>query len=280
MRFDANLSILFPDLAMLDRPAAAAAAGFDAIELWWPFAGPVPGAHEVDDLVDAVGSARLRLVLVNLWLGDPTAGEHGLVALPGSTPRFRENVDAAAEVVRRLGGSVVNCHFGNPPPDLPREVLEATAIENLAYAAPLMAAAGAALVIEPLNSIDFPRYGLTRVAEAVDLTRRATAASGVPVRILFDVYHVQRAEGDLVARIRAFAPDIGHVQIADVPDRGRPGTGEIAFDRVLEALEAAGYAGFVGLEYRPSPDPGDTFAWLPPAARRSAAPPAQVVRRG
>ena len=278
MRFDANVSILFPDVPPLGRPAAAAAVGFDAVELWWPFAGPIPAAREVDDLVEAFGAAGVRLVLLNLDLGDPTAGHHGLLCLADERSRFRDNLDAAVEVVRRLGGLVVNSHFGNPPRDASRAALEATVIANLAFAAPRVAAAGAILVLEPLNPTDFPRYGLTRMDTAVALARQATTVGGSPVRVLFDIYHVQRAEGDLITRIRAFAGEIGHVQAADAPGRGRPGTGEIAFERVFAELERCGYDGFVGLEYRPSPDPSDTFSWLELAARRSEAQPDPVSR--
>ncbi len=269
MRFDANISILFPDVPLLGRPAAAAAAGFDAVEMWWPFDGPVPALRDVDDLVEAFDAAGVQLVLLNLDLGDPAAGHHGLLCRPEERSRFIDNVDATAEVVRRLGGTIVNSHFGVPPPGVARDVLEESAVASLAIAAPRVAAAGALLVLEPLNPTDFPHYGLTRVEDAVTLTRRAADAAGTPVRILFDIYHVQRAQGDLVARIRAQGADIGHVQVADVPDRGRPGTGEVAVTRVLEELEHVGYGGFVGLEYRPSADAADTFAWLDPADRRS-----------
>ena len=269
MRFDANLSILFPDVPLLGRPAAAAAVGFDAVEMWWPFEAPIPTPHEVDGIVEAFVAAGVRLVLLNLDLGDPAAGQHGLLCLSSERSRFIDNVDAAAEVVRRLGGTIVNSHFGNPPAGEAREALEETAIASLAIAAPRIAAAGALLVLEPLNPTDFPRYGLTRVEDAVMLARRATDAGGTPVRILFDIYHVQRAQGDLITRIRAHAADIGHVQVADAPDRGRPGTGEVAVSRVLAELERVGYEGFVGLEYRPSADLEDTFSWLDPADRRS-----------
>jgi hydroxypyruvate isomerase len=272
VRFDANVSILFPDVPPLGRPAAAAAAGFDAVELWWPFGAPVPAPREVDDLVEAFGAAGVRLVMLNLDLGDPIAGHHGLLSLAAERSRFRDNLDAAIAVVGRLGGTVVNSHFGNPPPGSSREALEETAIENLAFAGPRVAAAGATLVLEALNPADFPRYGLTRTAEAVALVRQATQAGGAPVRVLFDIYHVQRSEGDLITRIRAFAGDIGHVQVADAPDRGRPGTGEIAFERIFAELVRVGYAGFIGLEYRPSPDPDDTFSWLEPASRSSGSP--------
>ena len=280
MRFDANISILFPDVPLLGRPAAAAAAGFDAVEMWWPFRVPVPAPHEVDELVEAFDAAGVHLVLLNLDLGDTAAGHHGLLCRPEERSRFVDNVDATAELVRRLDGTIVNSHFGVPPADVAREALEDTVIASLAIAAHRVAAAGALLVLEPLNPTDFPRYGLTRVEDAVMLTRRATNAAGTAVRILFDLYHVQRAQGDLIARIRAYAPDIGHVQVADAPDRGRPGTGEIAVSRVLDELERVGYGGYVGLEYRPSADSADTFSWLDPADRRSGRSPSRPDSHG
>lgn len=279
MRFDPNLSILFPDRPLLERPAAAAALGFDMAELWWPFDGPVPAQREVDDLVEAFGAAGIGLVLLNLWLGDPSAGQHGLVALPHGRTRFRDNVDAAAAIAGRLGGTIINSHYGNVTGDLARSVLDETAVGNLAFAAERAAAVGATLVIEPLNPVDFPRYGLRRTRDALDLADRVLAETGATVKILFDVYHVQRSEGDLIARIEAHADCFGHVQVADVPGRFHPGTGEIAFERVFLALERAGYDGYVGLEYRPSPDPAETFAWLPTDRRRSRPNGASEARR-
>ncbi len=271
MRFEPNLSILFPDRPLLERPAVAAALGFDAAEMWWPFDRPLPAEREVDDLVEAYGAAGIGLVLLNLWLGDPTAGQHGLVALPHERGRFRDNVDAAMAMAGRLGGTVINTHYGNLPGDLPADVLDRTAVENLAFVAGRAAAIGARVVIEALNPVDFPRYGLHRTNEAIALADRVAAETGAEVSILFDVYHMQRAEGDLTARIEAHASRFGHVQIADAPGRLHPGTGEIAFERVLPALERAGYAGYVGLEYRPSADPAETFGWLPVERRSSRA---------
>jgi hydroxypyruvate isomerase len=272
VRVDANLSLLFADLPPLARPAAAAAAGFDAVELWWPFDGPEPAAHEVDDLVDAFGAAGVRLVLLNLWLGDPSAGHHGLLSVAEEQAAFRANVGAAADVVRRLGGTIVNGHYGNVPPGADRAALDQLAMANLAFAADRIEAAGATLVLEALNPTDFPRYGVHHVREAVRLVRAARLQTGAPIGILFDVYHVVAAGDDPLAEIAAVGPEIAHVQIADVPGRGRPGSGTIPFDRVFGALDAAGYAGFVGLEHRPSTDPADTFAWLALAARRSSQP--------
>ena len=269
MRFDANVSILYPDVPLLDRPAAAAAAGFDAIEMWWPFEQEVPAERDVDDLVEAVAGSGLRLVALNLTAGDRSAGEHGLVVLSGERARFRDNVDVAVAMAGRLGGQVLNALYGNPPTDVDPGRPADVAVENLAFAAERAAAVGARVALEALNPVDFPRYGLQRIETAIDLADLTLAQAGASIGIIFDVYNVQRSEGDVIARIHAYVDRFSHVQIADVPARLHPGTGEIAFERVLPSLEDAGYDGYVGLEYHPSPDPADTFAWLAPALRRS-----------
>lgn len=261
-RFAANLSILWPDMPLLDRPAAAAAAGFDAIELWWPFDGPVLPPRDVDDLVAALRDAGVQLVLLNLWLGDRDAGQHGLLSVASARPDFLANVDAVAGIVGRLGGTIVNSHVGNVLEGVDREAMIGSATAGLALAAPRIAGAGATLVVEALNPFDFPRYGLSRTVDAVALAERASEASGTRVGILFDAYHVQRTEGDTCGPLAQAAGHIAHVQVADVPGRGRPGSGDIDFERFFAELEGSGYDGWVGLEYQPSADPDDTFAWL------------------
>jgi hydroxypyruvate isomerase len=261
-RFDANLSILFPDLPLLERPGAAVAAGFTAVEMWWPFDDPVPTPRAVNELVVAVQAAGVRLVLLNLWLGDRAAGQHGLLSVAEVEPLFLANVDAVAEIVARLGGTIVNSHVGNLPDGADREAFLERVVAGLALAAPRVAAAGATLVVEALNPADFPRYGLHQTVDAVALARRASDACGTRVGILFDSYHVQRSEGDLLGPLDVAAGWIAHVQIADVPGRGRPGSGAIDYERFFAALERSGYDGFVGLEHLPSADPADTFAWL------------------
>jgi hydroxypyruvate isomerase len=262
MRFDANLSILFPGLPLLEQPGAAAAAGFEAVELWWPFAQPVPPGRDVDDLVAAIEAAGLRLVLLNLWLGDREAGQHGLLAEAAGEPRFLDNVDVVASIVARLGGTIVNSHVGNVPEGVTPAALIDRALPGLAAAAPRIAAAGATLVVEALNPLDFPRYGLRTTADAVALASRASEAAGTRVGILFDAYHVQRTEGDLLGPLAVAGSSIAHVQVADVPGRGRPGSGTIDFGGFFGALERSGYEGWIGLEHLPSADPADTFAWL------------------
>ncbi len=268
MRFDVNLSILFPELPLLARPAAAANLGFDAVELWWPFESEIPGASEQERLAEAIGAAGQTLVSLNLSDGDRAAGEHGLLALPGRQGQFRDNLAVALDLCRRTGCRAINALYGNVPLDVPAAALDEIAVENLAYAARLAAAQGVTVVVEALNSLDFPGYGLHRIEDAVRLSDLVRAETGQDIRLLFDVYHVQRAEGDLIRRMESLWSRFGHVQIADVPGRGHPGTGEIAWERVLPALEAFGYDGFVGLEYRPAAKADETFGWLPAERRR------------
>ena len=268
MRYDANISILFPHVPLLDRPSAAADAGFDAIESWWPYDVPVPAERDVDDFADAIAAAGSKLVMLNLDLGDAIAGQHGLLGIAAERQRFRDNLDVALELMRRVGGSVVNSHVGNVTADLSRDRLLETAEDNLRYAAGRASEVGVVMVVEALNSSDFPRYGLTRTIEATELAHRSSTEDG-QVKILFDLYHVQRTEGDLTARAQAHIDHIGHVQVADVPGRLAPGTGEIAVARVLDEFDRLGYDGYAGLEYHPSLDPNEAFAWLDPALRRS-----------
>ena len=218
MRFDVNLSILFPGLPLTERLAATARAGFDAVEMWWPFAEDVPRDAEVDSLVDSVSGSGLALVALNMTTGDAAAGEHGLVALPGQHARFRDNLDVTVAIAERLGTRVIHAPFGNPPPDASQDAIREAVIENLAVACHQAARIGAQIVLEPLNPVDFPRFGLHRVEQAIEIIDLLAAEAGVAVGVLFDVYHVQRSEGDLIARIEAYAD-----RIRPRPDRGCPG---------------------------------------------------------
>ena len=185
MRFDANLSILFGDRPLLERPAAAAAAGFDAVEMWWPFEDLVPSAGDVDRLGDSFGEAGVDLISMNLALGRADAGQHGLIALPGERTRFRDHLDAAIAILERLDGRVLNAHYGDLPAGIARSALDGTAVENLGLAAGRAAAIGATVVLEALNPIDFPRHGLHRTAEFARACRSSASgdrrASGDPL---------------------------------------------------------------------------------------------------
>lgn len=263
MRYDVNLSILFTELPLLERPAAARAAGFDAVELWWPFAGPEPADAEVDALLRALSDAGVRLVGLNFDAGDMAAGERGLLSRPDGCARFRANIDVAVGIAAATGCRVLNALFGNRVPDLDIEAQEELGVTNLGLAAKAAARCGATVVVEALNSYENPEYPLTSSDAALHIADRVRARAGVDnVALLVDFYHLVRMGEDPRTVIDRHAGRIGHAQIADVPGRGRPGTGEIPYAAVLRALEESGYAGHVGLEYKPAGPSAAEFGWL------------------
>lgn len=252
MRFEPNLSMLFADLPLHQRPAAAAAAGCDAAELWWPFEEPAPGAARVDALVAAFEAAGMTLACLNLFGGDLARGERGLLSVPGREQELRDNLDIAVDLARRLGCRTLNALYGNRVPGVAAGDQEALAIANLALVAEAAARIGATVVIEALNPVDVPGYGLHHVDQVVAFIDRARAASGVEARLSFDVYHVVMAGDDPGSIIEQHAAHFGHVQVADVPGRHEPGSGSIDFEGILGALAQRGYDGWVGLEYIPT----------------------------
>lgn len=268
MRFAANLSIVFADLPLLKRPAAAAAAGFDAVELWWPFPEPSPPERDLDALRTAVRDAGVRLVALNFDAGDMAAGERGLLSRPADAARFRENIDVAVGLAGSLGCRVLNALYGNAVPGLDPAVQHDLALENLTAAAEAAQTIGATVVIEALNSYENPNYPITSSSAALRLIDEVRAPN---VALLADLYHLYRMGEDLFDLIERHTGRFGHVQIADAPGRGRPGTGEIPYERVLARLAAAGYAGHIGLEYKPAGPGGGDFSWLPPLRERLAA---------
>lgn len=260
MRFAVNLSLLFTELDLLERPRAAREAGFEAVEFWWPFDSPEPSEREVDRFIGALSDAGVALTGLNFDAGAMPQGERGLVSQPARADRFRANVPVAVAIAERTGCGVLNALYGNRDEDTSPWRQDECARENLVLAAE--AAKGTAtVVVEPLNSIESPRYPLVRTAHAVELIDRVYRDSGARLGLLYDVYHMQRMEGNLIDTIGRYASHLAHVQIADSPGRGAPGTGEIAYGRVLDALYGSGYRGDIGLEYK-SPDSAHAFDWL------------------
>ncbi|MEV4835027.1 TIM barrel protein [Nonomuraea sp. NPDC049486] len=251
MRFDVNLSILFTDLPLLERPAAAAKAGFDAVELWWPFGTAEPSRAELDALRAAIEDAGVRLVGLNFDAGDMAAGERGLLARPDDSARFLANVGVAAGFAAELGCGTLNALYGNDP-----GTDRALAVANLRAAADAAADAGATVVVEALNSRENPHYPITSSAAAFDLIDEVGRDN---VAFLADLYHLHVMGEDVLALIDAHAARFGHVQIADDPGRGQPGSGRMPYPEIFARLAAAGYRGHVGLEYRHE-GPG-AFAW-------------------
>ncbi|MFH8380430.1 TIM barrel protein [Kitasatospora sp. NPDC018058] len=263
--FTVNLSILFSELPLLERPAAAAAAGFTAAELWWPFGTEHnPSRTELDALRKAFGDAGVRLTGLN-YLDDLSRGVRGTVSVPSEKERFRANVPVAAELAASLGATALNALYGNRVEGVEPAEQDALALENLVLAARAAHGIGAILLIEALNKAESPDYPLVSAAAAVEVVDKVNAATGLGnARFLCDLYHLAKNGEDLAAVIDTYADRIGHVQIADNPGRNEPGTGELDFEDLFTRLSAAGYRGPIGLEYRPSTGvSADGFGWLP-----------------
>ncbi|MEU6138131.1 TIM barrel protein [Nocardioides sp. NPDC047086] len=266
LRYEVNCSILFTELPLLERPAAVKAAGFDAVEFWWPFAEAVSSDKDADAFVAAVQDAGVQLVGLNFFAGDMPAGDRGLVSWPARSAEFRDNIDATIGIGERLGCTAFNALYGNRIDGVAVEEQDELGAENLALAARAAARIGGTVLVEPVSGAD--RYPLLTAADAVAAIDRAGEAN---IGLLADLYHLAVNGDDVDAVIAAYAARIAHVQIADAPGRNEPGTGELPLERQLAALEAAGYAGWVGLEYKPARTSAESFDWLP-RERRSAAP--------
>lgn len=264
LRFDVNCSILFTELPLLERPAAAAAAGFSAVELWWPFAGPTPSRADADALRRALTDAGVRLVGLNFDAGDMAAGDRGLASRPDDSARFRAGIKPAVDLAEATGCRALNALYGNRVPGVDPRVQDDLAVENVTLAAKAAAGIGAVVLVEALNSHDSPDYPLVSSASALAFIDRVRREGGVDnVAFLADVYHLARMDEDLPGVLSEHAADIGHVQIADAPGRGQPGTGMIDFDTLFDVLRARGYGGWVGCEYKPAGASVESFDWLP-----------------
>ncbi|GAA2134719.1 TIM barrel protein [Kitasatospora kazusensis] len=264
-RFTVNLSILFSELPLLERPAAAAAAGFTAAELWWPFGeNPTPSQAELDELRKAFTDAGVQLTGLN-FLDDLTKGARGTVSVPAEKDRFRENIAVTAGLAESLGTKALNALYGNRVDGVDPAEQDALALENLVLAAKAAHEIGAVLLIEALNKPESPDYPLVTAAAAVEVVDKVNAATGLGnAKFLCDLYHLAMNGEDLAAVIDTHADKFGHVQIADNPGRNEPGTGGLDFEDLFTRLTAAGYQGRIGLEYRPAKGvSADSFEWLP-----------------
>ena len=267
--YEVNCSILFTELPLLERPAAARAAGFDAVEFWWPFDQAVPSDNELDRFIRSVSDAGVQLVGLNFFAGDMPAGDRGLVSWPTRSGEFRDNVEVTIGVGERLGCRAFNALYGNRVKDADPSAQDDLATENLAIAGRAAARIGGTVLVEPVSGA--PRYPLLTAADAVGAIDRVAAETGVGnLGLLCDLYHLAVNGDDLDQAIATYGDRVAHTQIADAPGRNEPGTGTLDLDRYLALLAAAGYDGWVGLEYKPSGASADSFAWLP-RERRGAA---------
>lgn len=257
-RFAANLSMMFNEVPFLDRFDAARRAGFDAVEFLFPY------EHPTNELRKRLDDAGVAVALFNMPPGNWAAGERGLAGVPGRQAEFRDGVARALDYAHALGCPLLHCMAGIVPPDAPPGVASNLYVANLAWAAERVAGSGVRVVIEPINHRDMPGYLLHTTAQGAAI---AEALGTDRVGLQLDLYHCQVSEGDLTRHMEALLPITAHVQIADVPGRHEPGTGEIAWEWVFAQLDALGYKGWVGCEYRPA---GDTLAGLAWRSRYAA----------
>jgi hydroxypyruvate isomerase len=252
-RFLANLSMLFTELPFLERFAAARRAGFHTVEVQFPY------EHAVADIRHALIDAEVSLYLINLPAGNWADGDRGVAADPARVQEFRDGVARAIEYAGELGVRHLNCLAGRRSPAASVETQWATLVANVRYAAAQLCPMGATLLVEPVNRRDIPDFFLGTSTEAL---RLLDAAGEGNLALQYDVYHMQRGEGELAETTRANLARIGHIQIADTPGRHQPGTGEINFRYLLQELDRMGYGGYVSLEYIPTPDTLRSLTWI------------------
>ena len=264
----ANCSTLFTEKPLLERPAAAKSAGFDAIEFWWPWPEePVPSDAKLDDFVRAVRDAGVQLVGVNFFAGDLVGPDCGVLSLPDRSQEFRDNIEVAVALGELLGVTAFNALYGNRVDGSTPTEQDELGVENLVLAAAAAAQIGATVLVEPISG---PKpYPLRTAADAAALVTAVRDAGHANVGMLLDLFHLANNGDEIASAIGRFADLIRHVQVADFPGRGEPGTGSLDIDGHLAALEAIGYEGWVGLEYLPTTDTETSLAWLPRERRQS-----------
>lgn len=253
IRLAANLSMLFTEEPFPARFAAAAGAGFRAVEYLFPYEWPA------EQIRDRLAQQGLTQVVFNLPAGDWAAGERGIAALPGRTEEFRSGLTVAVRYARVLGCHKLHMMSGTLPPRAERKRHLATFLENMKFAADALAEAGIELLIEPINSrVDIPGYLIDRPDLAVELIEQASRSN---IKLQFDVYHMQIMQGDLARSIERLLPYIGHIQIAGNPGRHEPNVGEVNYEWLLGRIEQLGYEGWIGCEYKPRSRTVDGLAW-------------------
>jgi 2-dehydrotetronate isomerase len=254
-RFAANLSFMYNQHAFLDRFALAEGDGFRAVEYMFPYDFP---AEEICTRLEVHG---LTQALFNAPPGDWSAGERGLASLPGREDEFKRSIDTALAYARMIGCSKLHVMAGVIAPEQDPAAHRAAYLSNLAHAAQAAAADGVMITIEPINQRDMPGYFLSRQDDAQAICREVGAPN---LKVQFDCYHCQIVEGDLSMKLKRDIGNIGHIQIAGVPDRHEPDLGELNYPHLFELIDALGYDGWIGCEYRPKGDTSAGLGWLKP----------------
>jgi hydroxypyruvate isomerase len=256
-QFAANLSMLWNELPFLDRFAAAARAGFKAVEFLFPY------DFTTDEIAQRLKQHQLQLVLHNMPPGDWAAGERGTASWPGREVEFRAGVAKALQYATALGTPNLHCMAGIPPKGVSEAQARATLVGNLRVAAAEAQRHGIRLLLEPINAFDMPGFFVNRPRQAIALMDEVGSDN---LFLQYDIYHAQRMEGELANTIKDLLPRIAHMQLADTPGRHEPGTGEINYRYLFDAIDALGYRGHIGCEYKPrDAGPGGTdkgLTWL------------------
>lgn len=255
LRFAANLSMMYNEMPFLERFAAAAADGFEAVEYLFPY------DFQAADIAARLQAHKLTQALFNLPPGNWAAGERGLACLPGREQEFAQSIETALPYALATGVRRIHVMAGIEPAGSQAPVLRRTYIENLRLACDRLGEHGIAVMIEPINRRDMPGYFLNHQAQAHAICAEVDRPN---IRVQMDFYHCQIVEGDLASRLRQHFAGIGHIQIAGVPDRHEPDEGEVSYAYLLSLLESLDYAGYIGCEYRPRAGTSAGLGWLRP----------------
>ncbi|RFB80915.1 hydroxypyruvate isomerase [Methylovirgula sp. 4M-Z18] len=252
-KFSANLSMLFLEVPFLERFGAAKKAGFHGVEYVSPYEF---GAEEIAKLLS---EHQLEQVLFNLPAGDWGKGERGIACHPDRVEEFRAGVDKAITYAKALQCPQVNCLAGIVPTDVSAADARATLVSNLRFAAERLQAAGILLLLEPINHYDIPGFCVTKSAQGISIMDEVGSAN---LKLQYDIYHMQRMEGELANTAQKLLPRIAHIQLADNPGRNEPGTGEINYPFLFAHLARIGYAGWIGCEYKPKGGTNAGLGWM------------------
>ena len=254
-KFSANLSMLFTEAGFADRFERAAKAGFKGVECQFPYELP---KEDIAGILDKYGQ---EMVLHNIPSGDWAAGERGIACLPGRENEFQDGVGKAIEYGKALKCPRINCLVGLTPKDVPADRVRQTLVKNLKFAADALQKAGISMLVESLNSHDIAGFYLTDTAMTLQLMDEVNHPN---LYYQYDIYHMQVMEGNMTKTIRDNISRIGHIQLADVPGRHEPGTGEINFTNLFKFIDEAGYTGWIGCEYKPAGVTEDGLGWAKP----------------
>jgi hydroxypyruvate isomerase len=262
-KFAANLTMMFNEVPFMQRFSAAARAGFTAVEFLFPY------EHTADEVASALQDNGLQNVLFNMPPGDWAAGERGIASLAGREAEFQEGVAKAIGYAQKLGTPRLHVMAGLLPAGVDRAAARAIFVNNLRYSCAEAAKHNITVLMEPINTRDIPGYFLNTQAEAHAIREEIGADN---LKVQMDFYHVQIVEGDIAMKVRRYLPHIGHIQIAGVPERNEPDTGEINYPYLFNLLDELGYAGWLGCEYRPAKGTVEGLGWFQKYRTQSAAP--------